>query len=305
MSLYKVPNISKKTKLKLQIKTLIVFVLALVIVLIVYFYKHHAIYKSIVKSKPPVMIVNFTKVKLIPWAPIINSIGTVHSDIGVALTAQVAGNLYRSEVKNGAIVKKGDLLYVIFPKVAEATLDKAKASLFSTKSDYERKKKIFDQLGESGLSKQDLDESLSKYMASVADVKNSESKITFYEIRSPIDGKVGINQVRFGDYIPIGHVINNVIPSDSSAYAVYFKMPATEGEKVGVGDIVNYTYLSANNKIIKSSGKIMSADTVANEQTRMQLFHASFADKNIIPGRYIEVAVEAGKKIPVMTLPEM
>ena len=131
-------NNTQKSKIQTQIKTISVFIFCVVIVILAYFYKRYTIYKSIVKPSPPVMIVNFAKVKSSLWAPLVNAIGTVHSSDGVALKSQVAGVLVKSLVKPGDNVKKGDLLYAIFSKEQEADIEKAKAQLLYSKSYYER-----------------------------------------------------------------------------------------------------------------------------------------------------------------------
>ncbi len=59
----------------------------------------------------------------------VQAIGTVEAYAVVSVRAQVGGELQRVHIKDGEIVKKGDLLFTIDPRPFEATLAQAQANL--------------------------------------------------------------------------------------------------------------------------------------------------------------------------------
>ena len=289
---------------KTQIKTFIVAAIIIAILLILYFYKRHAIYKSIVKPKPPVAVVEFIKVKVKKWAPLVFGIGTVHSNKGVALKSQVEGVLVEKKVKPGSFVKKGDLLYVIFPKVQQASLEAAEAELISSKSNYQRQKEIYDNLGEKAISKQALADAFAKFKTNSSVVNKMKATLSLNKVFSPINGKLGTILLNVGSYLPVGKTITHVMPISSANKEVYFAVPAEQAVMLKVGNKVNYTYIQADGKVKKSYGNVTSINTVADVSTRMQMVHSSFSD-DFVPGRYVEVSVETENPKAVMVLPDM
>ena len=256
------------------------------------------------KPKPPVSVVNFTEVTLKKWSPLVFGIGTVRSNKGVALKSQVDGVLVDKHVKSGDSVKKGDLLYVIFPKVQKANLDSAKAALVSSKLKYERQKEIYDRLGEKAISKQTIDDSLSDYKQKKSNVEMMHATLSLNKVFAPVDGKIGVTPLNIGNYLSIGDIINYVMPIGSEHNEVYFAVPAEKAVNIKVGNKVNYIYMIGDGKLNKSYGNILAIDTVADQSTRMQMIHSSFSE-DLVPGRYVEVSIETQHPKPVMVLPEM
>jgi multidrug efflux system membrane fusion protein len=80
------------------------------------------------QKRPPVPVA-VARVEQKPMPLQIQAIGTVEAYSVVAVRAQVGGELTRVHIKEGQDVRKGDLLFTIDPRTAQATVDQAQANL--------------------------------------------------------------------------------------------------------------------------------------------------------------------------------
>lgn len=160
--------------------------------------------------------------------------GRVEAIDKVEIKARVAGYLTKVNFKDGAEVKKGDLLYSIDPREYQADVDSATAALqqaqakyAQSQSDYERAK----QLSKSTvIAKQELEtqgtavlEAAGGVRAAQAALARAQLNLEYTEIRAPIDGKIGATNLTEGNLIEVGDVLASVV-SQSPVY-VYFEAP--------------------------------------------------------------------------------
>jgi RND family efflux transporter MFP subunit len=167
-------------------------------------------------------------------------IGTLSGQINADIKAQVTGYLLRQNYKEGAYVRKGQLLFEIDPRPLQAALDQAKGQLAQAEAQlvqYEAQlaKAEANQLKSQldvekygplakadAVSKQDFDNSVQTNLANQAQVKGANASIRaakaqiqasqaavetatinldFTRIVSPIDGIAGIAQAQVGDLV--------------------------------------------------------------------------------------------------------
>jgi HlyD family secretion protein len=130
--------------------------------------------------------------------------GKIQPEVEVKISSDVSGEIVELYVKEGAQVKKGDLLCKINPLIYESTLNRmaatlngAKASLSNTKArleqikasfvnteaSYLRNKKLFDQ---GAISQSDFDAAKAAYDGAVADVKGADENVSAadYNVKS-------------------------------------------------------------------------------------------------------------------------
>ena len=80
------------------------------------------------QRRPPVPVA-VARVEQKPMPLQIQAIGTVEAYSVVSVRAQVGGELTRVHIKEGQDVRKGDLLFTIDPRTAEAALAQAQANV--------------------------------------------------------------------------------------------------------------------------------------------------------------------------------
>lgn len=150
----------------------------------------------------------------------------------VEIHSQVQGILQQIAFKEGSIVKKGQLLFVIDPRPYEATLKEAQASLEVQKETVNNAQKIVDRYKpltqQHALSQQELDsaiatakESQAQVQAAQAQVDAAQLNVNYTRIPAPMAGAIGISQVKVGDLIQSGTTLMSTIYSISPMYVTF------------------------------------------------------------------------------------
>ena len=114
--------------------------------------------------------------------------------------------------KEGQKVKKGQLLYTIDPLEYETKVEQVRGQVAAAQSNLvnadEELKRIRPLADMNAVSKRVLDAAVAKdkaarsnYVSMLASLKNQEIERSYCNIRSPIDGVIGLSNARLGDYI--------------------------------------------------------------------------------------------------------
>ena len=139
-------------------------------------------------------------------------VGTTEGLVNAKIRAQVTGYLARQAYKEGATVKKGDLLFEIDPRTFKAALDQAeaqlamaKAKLGKTELDVKRYRPL---AKEKAISQEELDDAVQANLAAKAGVQEAEASVeqarlslSFTRITSPVDGIAGSANAQIGDLV--------------------------------------------------------------------------------------------------------
>ncbi|MBI5571331.1 MAG: efflux RND transporter periplasmic adaptor subunit [Desulfomonile tiedjei] len=161
--------------------------------------------------------------------------GTTAALESVEIRARVKGFLDRKNFEPGSKVKAGDLLFVIDRRPFKAKVDQAAATLESNKAKLElarvRAEKTKTLYATASVSELQLLEDEAKRgveqgqvdMAK-ADLEAAQLDLDFTEVKTPLSGRVGVNQVDVGNLVGAGDytLLTNVV-NDDSVY-VYFNI---------------------------------------------------------------------------------
>lgn len=150
----------------------------------------------------------------------------------VEIHSQVQGILQQIAFKEGSIVKKGQLLFVIDPRPYQATLKEAQASLEVQKETVNNAQKIVDRYTpltqQHALSQQQLDsavatakENQAQVEAAQAQVDAAQLNVNYTRITAPMAGAIGTSQVKVGDLIQNGTTLMSTIYSISPMYVTF------------------------------------------------------------------------------------
>jgi len=161
--------------------------------------------------------------------------GTTAALESVEIRARVKGFLDRKNFEPGSKVKAGDLLFVIDRRPFKAKVDQAAATVESNKAKLElarvraeKSKTLYATASVSELqfledeAKRDVEKG--QVDMAQADLEAARLDLDFTEVKTPISGRVGVNQVDVGNLVGAGeytlltHVVN-----DDSVY-VYFNI---------------------------------------------------------------------------------
>ena len=172
-------------------------------------------------------------------------LGTTDGAINAQIRARVQGYLQSRDYREGISVKAGDLLFTIDTRTYVVALDQAKgdlaraqANLGKTQLDVNR----YTPLAKEGaISQQELDNAVQADLANKAAVdtaraavKQAELNIGWTQIRSPIDGIVGIANAQIGDLIQP----NTLLTTVSRVNPIKVTFPLSEREYLKFADRV-------------------------------------------------------------------
>jgi len=142
----------------------------------------------------------------------ISAVGNVQPFTKVAVRSQITGQLAKVHFQEGSEVKKGDLLFTIDPRPAQAALEQMKANLARDEAQLENARIEFaraQKLYESNISSRDdydkaqanLDTLRGTVLADRAAITNAALNLEFTSIHSPIDGRTGNVLVHEGNIV--------------------------------------------------------------------------------------------------------
>ncbi len=152
----------------------------------------------------------------------LDEIGTCAAFETVQVQAQVSGQITARNFQDGVDVKKGDSLFTIDSRPYEAVLVQAQGQLAQAKSqlilDQITLKRQQDLRSKGVTSPQDLDTAQGTVNNDEAKVKSAEGAVAaaqvnvdYCNIRSPIDGRVGLRQMDVGNIVGGGSATGGVV----------------------------------------------------------------------------------------------
>jgi RND family efflux transporter MFP subunit len=179
--------------------------------------------------------------------------GRLEATESVEVRARVNGYLQSIHFKDGAIVKRGDLLFVIDPRPYQAELDRvtaelqlAQARLELAKSDYARAQKL---LQFRAISQEEADtraaterQAQESVEAGRAAVKAAKLNVEFTRVTAPITGRISRKLVTEGNLINGGTAEATLLTTIVSMDPIYVYFEADERS------YLKYARLSQNGK---------------------------------------------------------
>lgn len=155
----------------------------------------------------------------------------------VEVRARVGGYLEKVNFKDGSLVKKGDLLFVIDPRPYKAALGRAQGELARAqarrnlaKNDLARAQRLFEKrvISEEELDTRDknLRESIAAVQSAQSAVDEAKLNLEFTEVRAPISGRISRELVTEGNLVNDGTgtatLLTTIVSSDP--IYVYFEV---------------------------------------------------------------------------------
>ena len=238
----------------------------------------------------------------------------------VDVRSQVPGTIVSVNFRDGALVKKGDTLFVIDPRPYAAEVDRAEAQLAAaqartgyTQSDWERAQRL---IVDNAIAKRDYDEKQNAAREASANLKAAQAALEtarinlgYTKIVAPVAGRVSRAEITVGNVVAAGAsaapltTLVSVSPiyasfdADEQTYLQYLSR-AKDGSKVpvelGLADESGYsrsgTIESVDNRLDTSSGTIRVRARFDNQ------------DGALIPGLYARVKVGGSEPHPALLI---
>jgi RND family efflux transporter MFP subunit len=254
-------------------------------------------------------------------------VGTLEGYVNAQIQPQVSGYLIRQDYQEGALVKKGQLLFEIDPRPFQAVLDQAKGQLAQAEAQMANAetnvKRDIPEAEAHAIPQSQLDtdtQSLRGAKAAVeaaqAAVEQAALNLGYTRVVSLVDGIAGINTVQVGNLVGPSTVLTAV--SQVSPIKVYF--PISEQEYLRMADggspgsVDFLTHASriplqltlADGSTYPHPGRIIFADRQVNTQTGTIQIVGEFPNsRNLLrPGQYARIQTPTGNLTGALLVPQ-
>jgi HlyD family secretion protein len=244
----------------------------------------------------------------------VSATGKIQPELEVKISSEVSGEVIALPIKEGQMVKKGDLLIKINPKLYTSGLNRSQAGLANTKaglsqadatfreakSSYERNKKLFEK---GIISKSEWDRAVAAYEgaqaskeaayysveSAAATVKEASDNLGRTSIYAPVSGTISKLSVELGETVlgtqqMAGTEMMRV--ADLNNMEVEVDVNENDIVKVSIGDKAKVevdAYLKKEfegivTSISNSASTALSADQVTNFKVKVRIVKESYAD---------------------------
>jgi multidrug efflux system membrane fusion protein len=249
----------------------------------------------------------------------LHGIGTVQAYNMVAIKSRVDGQIVKVDFKEGQDIKTGDPLFQIDPRPFQAALDQAQAAkqkdeaqLVGAQLDLDRYEKL---IGSGWQTRQSYDQQKATVGQLQASIKGDEAQIntaklnlSFADIRSPIDGRLGARLVDKGNLVHANDNTPLVMITEVKPIFVSFTLPQDNFDDIresqGKAPLLVYAY-SGDGKKQLAEGKLTLVDNAIDQATGTIHLKARFdnEDERLWPGEFVSLRAVLWTRQDVATVP--
>jgi membrane fusion protein, multidrug efflux system len=249
----------------------------------------------------------------------LNGIGTVQAYNMVAIKSRVDGQIVKVDFKEGQDIKTGDPLFQIDPRPFQAALEQAQAArqkdeaqLVGAQLDLDRYEKL---IGSGWQTRQSYDQQKATVGQLQASIKGDEAQIntaklnlSYADIRSPIDGRLGARLVDKGNLVHANDNTPLVMITEVKPIFVSFTLPQDNFDDLRESQnntpLVVYAY-SGDGKKQLAEGKLTLIDNAIDQATGTIHLKARFDNENerLWPGEFVSLRVVLSTRRDVATVP--
>ena len=250
------------------------------------------------------------------------TIGTIAPVATSALTTSIAGIVSEINVKDGADVKKGDLIAQLDARVIRATIIKNQATLAKDQVTLDNLKATMQrtvQLATKGVvAKQTGDDATAAMNVAAqavifdqAALDADQVNLSLTEIRAPFDGRIGTVALSPGAYVAAGTAIATV----TQLNPVFAEFNLPEGDSTAVRDAFNAKTLTARVMLTSLNkkkgdtiqGPVVFVDNSIDPASGTLKMRAQLAndDTKLLVGQSINVNVQLGQSAKMILVPNV
>lgn len=167
-------------------------------------------------------------------------VGRFEASKSVEVRPRVSGAITAVHFTDGAIVRKGQLLFTIDPRPFAASLAEARASVASSASDLALARANLDRANrlaaDDAVSKSDLDQLAARVRAAQAALVAAQARVQaraldveFTQVRAPIAGRISDRRIDAGNLVSAGDTGGTLLTTINALDPIYFAFDASEG----------------------------------------------------------------------------
>ncbi|MBS0213825.1 MAG: efflux RND transporter periplasmic adaptor subunit [Proteobacteria bacterium] len=249
----------------------------------------------------------------------IAAVGTVEAINAIAVKSLVDGQLLDSDIHDGNSVRKGQLLFRIDPRPAQAALAQAHAALARdaaardlAQAQVNRYRPIAAQHYISADQMQQYATALEAAAASVkvdqANIAATNLTLGYTDIRAPIDGRAGRILVQPGNLVKANDINPLLTINQIAPIYVSFAIPGDEVTRVRAAQAKGTLAVRASGDRLQgpASGSLAFIDNAVDPATNTVKLRARFAnaDERLWPGQFVQIALDVGRDADALSVPD-
>ncbi|MBP1751530.1 MAG: efflux transporter, family, subunit [Geobacteraceae bacterium] len=249
-------------------------------------------------------------------------VASTDGSVNASIRPQVTGYLISQNYKEGDVVRKGQVLFRIDPRVFQAALDQANGQLAQQQARWTTAKanlkRIKPLAAQNAVSQKDLDDATGQeqsthasVIAAQATVDKAKLDLEFTRVTSLIDGVAGIAKAQIGDLVGPGQIGELTTVSTVDPIKVYVPvseqqyLKSTESRK-GRSNGTTLELILADGSTFPHKGKITFADRQIDPKTGTIKVATLFPNPgNLLrPGQFAKVRARIGTEMNALLVPQ-
>jgi RND family efflux transporter MFP subunit len=254
-------------------------------------------------------------------------VATLDGYVNAQIRPQASGYLVRRDYREGAMVRKGEVLFEIDPRPLQATLAQVKAQLAQAQAELGRTERDVERdtpLAKArAIPQSQLDNDVQANLAAQAAVQaakaavaTAELNVGFTKVRSLVDGIAAIATAQIGDLVTPASLLTTV--SQVDPIRAYFSL--SETEYLSVADQINrsaptrelwkaggaLSLTLADGTKYPQAGRFLAADREIDPRTGTIRISAAFPNPRHLlrPGQYGRVTARTAVMTSALLVPQ-
>lgn len=244
--------------------------------------------------------VEVAKVTTISLQDDAQAVGSLRSRQSVTLRPEVAGRVAEIAFRDGARVRRGQLLVRLDDTLQRAELSQAEAQLSIARANLKRNQEL---VAENFVAQRVLDESRANLQVAEAQVALAKARSERMRISAPFDGLVGLTKVALGEYVKDGADLVNL--EDTSSLYVDFRLPERYQTRVAPGQSVKVNLDALPGRDF--SAKVTAVDPLVDANGRALSVRAMLpasGESPLRPGMFARVTAVFSVNAAALVVPE-
>jgi multidrug efflux system membrane fusion protein len=252
------------------------------------------------------------------------AIGFVSSPAVVDVSARISSQVVDVHVKDGQMVKTGDLLFTLDDRALKAQLAKDQATLAKDQAMQVNAdaglKRARDLMTRQTGTKQAFDQADAEAKAAAATVAADQATIdadkvqlSYATIKAPITGRLGAIKITKGNLVSTGNSNSNSQPlvtiTQMDPLEVTFSLPETDlpllRKALTSAEPAKVRLYRDGDKTPLATGTLEFVDSTVDQASGTVQVKASMPNKDLTlwPGQFVDVALDAGTMPDMVSIP--
>lgn len=232
------------------------------------------------------------------WRETIEAVGTIRAARGILLSAETSGDITAIHAASGADVEAEQALFHIDDELERATRDRLEARLELARQLYERDARL---IRDNSIPQSRLDQSSADLRSAQAELAEIDAILRNKAVVAPFGGRIGILQVRLGDYVEAGDPLATL--QDVSRLEVDFSVPDRYAPLMHPGLAITLRVAAFPERLFRA--RVDAIDARVDENTRNLLLRATIEEGDgLLPGMFTRLTIDLDRESRRVFVPE-